>query len=152
MREIQLYPKKKRREPDIVRKLQFVAGGTELVAWTDEDPMRYAGGRVAYTPRAYVCAVATGAVRKLAYIDPFGHHVSVGAGPAVSLDGHYTVTETVLDGSEEFTLDVVDRHNTEECFPAVPTAPINCLGTALFFTPDSSAIIAVRNDLPSGGP
>ncbi|MCI0699945.1 MAG: hypothetical protein L0241_02545, partial [Planctomycetia bacterium] len=140
MRELQLYPAKKRKLPDIVRKLQFVAGGSELVAWVDQE--RSVQGRYnSHTTALYVCVLASGAVSR---VESRGSEVWAGpmTDPVRSPDGRFLVTETPLDDYAECYIDIEDSQNPDEQF-GVLIPPIGFAG--LFFTPDSSSLIAIRN-------
>jgi hypothetical protein len=138
MRELQLYPAKKRRLPDIVRTLRFVAGGSELVAWVNEKGRRI--GRVDYyVPVLYSCDVASGASRQ-AELSEWMQEFCIGE-PAWSSDGRYIAVE-VETYDDESLLAVQDWHSPDEALPYIPTLPVEDDG--LFFTPDGGELIALQ--------
>jgi len=143
MRTLQLYPPKnppkKPRLPDIVRKLQFAADGGELVAWVDQN-RRMTGRYYTHATAMYVCVLASGAVNRLE-----SRSAEVWYGPRTdpvrSPDGRFLVTAILLDDPQSLIC-IEDAQNPDEQFDVL-TPPIGFAG--LFFTPDSSAMIAVRN-------
>ncbi len=142
MREIQMYPPKKRRPPDLVRKLQFTANGRELAAWVDQARRVSARGRtlVAVT-NLYACDLASGTGQLLedeGLGDQWGETLS---DPVLSPDGRYLVTEMRLNEHHENVLSVFDRHD-----PGAPLVPTTSIGfSGFFFTTDGAALVAVRN-------
>lgn len=143
MRELQLYPAKRRRLADVVCKLQFIANGSELAAWVIED-RQIAGTSPTGTESLFVCAVASGASHRVEwseFVDNFGGPSSP---PVFSSDGRYLVTAMDFEEEDVGLLYVEDRHSPTKRLPEIQTTPL--CGGSLFFTPDGGALIAVRND------
>src|SRR6266545_1123912 len=148
MRELQLYPPKKPRLPDVVRQLQFVAGGSTLVAWVDQN-RRFVGQRYHHDILGvYACDVASGTTRRIdsaVVRDIWGEPAS---GPAVTPDGRYLLTEVAVE--EHHWLYLTDLEQPDELGPEVETTPIGFPG--MFFTADGKELIAVRNGLEFNDP
>jgi WD40 repeat protein len=143
VREFQLYPPKRPRRPDVVRRVRFVAGGAELVAWSDEGRRISVARGHEVTTNLYAHDVAGGGCERLnldEVNDCFGGPAS---DPVVSPDGRFLVAEAAVDGETDTFLHVQDRHDPETRFPLVDTARL--VPGGLFFTPDGGALVAVRN-------
>jgi WD40 repeat protein len=148
MRELQLYVPRRRDATTFVHQLQFVADGSALVGWVDEDRLGH-GGEGPYGTVLLRCSLATGTSTRLELPYFFGDDArGPFAGPMLSPDGRFLVTEVhVNDYDEANTIFLGDAFSQSEELPYIHTQPIEFAG--LFFTPDSAALVAVWND-PDG--
>jgi hypothetical protein len=150
MRELQLYPPKRPRLPDIVRRLQFVANGSTLVAWVDH---RQSNARARPFHRklgVYACDLAGGESRRIdseMLYDIWGEPAS---DPAVTPDGRYLLTEVAIEGHHSNMLCLTDLQQPDEQGPEIATTPIGFPG--MFFTADGKEMIAARNGLEFDDP
>lgn len=141
MRELQLYTPVSR-DPHVVRRLQFVAGGAELVAWVGEP------GHGGVTTGLLRVSLGTGESRSLSDDAGYWEHDEQGE-PAVSPDGRFLVIE-LAGGVDDFVYfdDITRRTEAGSSLPLLPLPAHGWCG--LVFTPDGAELLAVRNVARTG--
>jgi|GEM_PF-2564963 len=151
MRELQLSAPesrgiKVRGVKEYVHKLQFVADGSELIGWVDEERFRRNGPEELYGTVLLRCSLATGTNEwmELPYFFDDGASGPF-AGPMLSPDGRFLAAEIHINGYDEAnnTILLSDISSGSFELPNFETSPIGFAG--LLFTPDSKALIAVWN-------
>lgn len=150
MRELQLYPAKKLRLPDVVRRLQFVAGGGTLVGWVDHRQSNARARPFHQKLGVYACDLASGTTQRIdseMLRDVWGEPAS---DPAVTPDGRHLLTELAVEGHHSNLLCFTDLQRPDEEGPEVETTPIGFPG--MLFTADGKELIAVRNGLEFNDP
>ncbi|MDY3562210.1 hypothetical protein R5W23_003672 [Gemmata sp. JC673] len=131
MRELRLKVPK-RADLSTVRRLQFVAGGADLVIWVGE------GGTGGGTMTLHVHTLSTGTTRELNN-DILWESME----PVVSPDGWFLAAENVYHSSHIYVEDLTRRSEDGFHLPAV-TGPEFGL-SEIVFTPDGSELLAVRH-------
>ncbi|MCI0701605.1 MAG: hypothetical protein L0241_11030 [Planctomycetia bacterium] len=144
MRELQVCLPEKRSNAGVVHRLQFSASGDELVAWVEAKRNGPFGRLAGVTRWLYAYDLTANTTRVLPTDDWFSNWNYASPDPRVSPDVRFAATE-INHGDYETNGYVIfnDILNPDVQLPELDFPPMQ--SSELLFTPDSSALIAVRN-------